>query len=104
MLAMLLHKLTLMEIKSESSSGVRCNQEGGHCHLTNPLSLQASSSLAQGGFLRLRLLGLGGIKVKVMQRVSPSKIILVIFGVIKRCLEAWRSMSFHWAYGVNATT
>jgi hypothetical protein len=38
-LAMLLHKLALIEIKSESSSVIWCNQEGGHCHLTNPLSL-----------------------------------------------------------------
>jgi hypothetical protein len=49
--ALLSHKLALIEIKSESSSVIQCNQEGGHCHLTNPLSLQANSSLAQGGFL-----------------------------------------------------
>jgi hypothetical protein len=63
---LLSHKLALIEIKSESSSVIRCNQEGGHCHLTNPLSLQAGSSLAQGGFPGLRLLGLGGMKFKVM--------------------------------------
>jgi hypothetical protein len=45
---------------------LKCNQEGGHCHLTNPLSLQANSSLAQGGFPGLRLLGLGEMKLKVM--------------------------------------
>jgi hypothetical protein len=33
---MLSHKLTLIEIKSEILSEILCNQEGGHCHITNP--------------------------------------------------------------------
>jgi hypothetical protein len=63
---LLSHKLALIEIKSESSSVIQCKQEGGHCHLTNPLSLQAKYSQVQGGLLGLRLLGLGEMKLKVM--------------------------------------
>jgi len=70
---MLSQKLVLIEIKSENSSVIRCNQEGGHSHLTNPLSLQVNSSLAQGVFLGLILLGLGAMKFKMMWRVSPIK-------------------------------
>jgi hypothetical protein len=44
------HKLALIEIKSESSSAIRCNQEGGHCHLTNPSFTSGQLSSSSRGF------------------------------------------------------